>query len=83
MSETTIRCPGCGLSLPGHQLELPHRYNATGECYQKYSELSGYTMSLQDVKFIHQHAIDTYSAQHAGGKLKNCVGVLGRTAQLD
>jgi hypothetical protein len=71
MSLMTIKCPGCGLSLPAKQLELKHRYNATEECYQKYCELSIYTMSLQDVNFIHQHAIDTYSAQHAGRDMKD------------
>ncbi|MEH7505823.1 DUF5946 family protein [Neobacillus drentensis] len=71
MSEKTLKCPGCGLSLIAQQLEWTHQYNATGECYQKYSELSLYTMSLQDVNFIHQHAIDTYSAQHAGDAMKN------------
>jgi hypothetical protein len=71
MSEQFIKCPGCGLRLPDQRIELPHRFNATGECYQKYSELSLYTMSKQDINFVHQHAIDAYSAQHAGGGMKN------------
>jgi hypothetical protein len=28
-------------------------------------------MSKQDINFVHQHAIDTYSAQHAGNDMKN------------
>jgi hypothetical protein len=71
MSELIITCPGCGLSLPTKHLEITHRYNATTECYQKYSELSLYTLSLQDNNFLHQHAIDTYSAQHAGCAMKD------------
>ncbi|MBT2725789.1 hypothetical protein J7E63_02405 [Bacillus sp. ISL-75] len=71
MSLMTIKCPSCGLSLPAQQLELTHRYNATEECYRKYCELSIYTMSRQDVNFIHQHVIDTYSAQHAGRDMKD------------
>ncbi|MGG4040407.1 DUF5946 family protein [Bacillus smithii] len=69
--EKMMECPGCGLRLPDQQIERPHRYNATGECYQKYNELSFYTMSQQDLHFVHQHAIDTYSAQHAGAGMKN------------
>jgi hypothetical protein len=67
---TTITCPGCGLSSTNHHLEAPSGYNATGECYQKYNELSLYTLSKQDLNFIHQHAVDTYSAQHAGTRMK-------------
>lgn len=64
-------CPGCGLSLPTQNLEAPNGYNATGECYQEYIELSLYTMSKQDLNFMHQHAVDTYSAQHAGAGMKD------------
>jgi hypothetical protein len=71
MTEQMSICPGCGLRLPDQRLELTHRFNATGECYQKYSELSFCTMSKQDINFVHQHAIDAYSAQHAGGGMKN------------
>lgn len=35
-------------------------YNASAECYQKYSGLSGYTIGKQENDFIHQHAIDTF-----------------------
>ena len=64
-----IECPGCGLKL-NQQFEMHSRYNASAECYQKYSELSSYTMGKQDIQFIHQHAIDTYSAQHSGNEIK-------------
>ncbi|WP_041580500.1 DUF5946 family protein [Bacillus sp. 1NLA3E] len=71
MGTKMIKCPGCGLTLPDQQIVLPNRYNATGECYQKYSELSTYTLNKQDIYFNHQHAIDTYSAQHSGSGMKN------------
>lgn len=63
-------CPGCGLMLPDRQMERPRGFHATGECYQKYSERSAYTLSKQDIDFIHQHAVDAYSAQHAGSGMK-------------
>jgi hypothetical protein len=63
-------CPGCGLILPDRQMERPRGFHATGECHQKYSELSAYTLNKQDIDFIHQHAVDAYSAQHAGSGMK-------------
>jgi hypothetical protein len=71
MSGLIIECPGCGLKLPNQKITIQHNYNASGECYQKYSELSFYTIGKQDINFIHQHAIDAYSAQHAGNGMKN------------
>jgi hypothetical protein len=68
--ENIIECPGCGLNLNHHQIPLNKNYNASGECYQKFSELSSYTIGKQDIDFIHQHAIDTYSAQHSGNGMK-------------
>jgi hypothetical protein len=53
-SEQLVECPGCGLKLPNQQAALPHSYNASGECYQKYMELSCYTIGKQDINFIHQ-----------------------------
>lgn len=64
-------CPGCGQSLKKQQITLSARYNAADECYQQYSELSSYTIGKQDIHFIHQHAIDTYTAQHSGKTVKN------------
>jgi hypothetical protein len=63
-------CPGCGLILPNQQVESPNNYNASGECYQKYNELTFYTIGKQDIHFIHQHAVDAYAAQHSGGGMK-------------
>ena len=66
----TIMCPGCGLSLPSAEEQLHERYNASYACWQLYGELSSYTLSLQDVDFIHQVAVDTYTAQHVGAFVK-------------
>lgn len=62
-----IECPGCGLKLPDKHLDPPDRVNASGECWQLYSDLMCYTVAKQDPAFIHQHAVDTYAAQHGGG----------------
>ena len=66
-----IECPGCGLKSNKEENGWKGNYNASGECYQKYSELSSYTIGKQDIHFIHQHAIDAYSAQHVGNGMKN------------
>lgn len=63
-------CPGCGLSLPSAEEQLDDRYNVSAACRQLYGELTAYTLSLQDAEFIHQFAVDTYAAQHAGAQLK-------------
>jgi len=44
---------------------------ASGECWQLFSDLSCYTVAKQDEEFIHQYVVDTYEAQHAGGKTRN------------
>jgi Family of unknown function (DUF5946) len=66
----TMMCPGCGLSLPSAEEQLDERYNASYACRQLYGELSAYTLFLQDVDFLHQFAVDTYTAQHAGAVVK-------------
>lgn len=58
-------CPGCRLWLPAVASAGHPRYNASPECWQLYGELSGYTLTLADDEFIHQHAVDAYAAQHA------------------
>ncbi len=64
-----IMCPGCGLSLFSEE-QLDECYNASSACRQVYTEFSAYTLSLQDGDFIHQRAVDTYTAQHAGAFVK-------------
>lgn len=63
-------CPGCGLNLPSAEEQLDDRYNASTACRQLYGELTAYTLSLADIDFIHQLAVDTYTAQHAGVAIK-------------
>ena len=64
-------CPGCGLCLPDGNRAPPDRCNASGECWQVYSDISSYTIAKRDAAFIHQHAVDAYAAQHAGGDARN------------
>ncbi len=66
-----ITCPGCGLKLVSKYLAPGDRYNASGECLELYAEVSYYTLSANDVYFIHQLAVDTFGAQHSGGVTKN------------
>jgi Family of unknown function (DUF5946) len=73
---TTV-CPGCGLVLPRKDCDLPDRFNASGECWQLFSNLSCYTVAKQDGDFIHQHAVDAYEAQHAGAKTRNITVAFG------
>ena len=35
-----------------------------------YHELCGYTLTHGDAAFIHQHVVDAFAAQHAGGQSK-------------
>jgi hypothetical protein len=60
-------CPGCRVRLPDMHLDPDGRLHASGECWQTFSDLQCYTVSKQDPGFIHQHVVDAYAAQHAGG----------------
>ena len=73
---TTI-CPGCGLVFPKTDADPPDRFNASGKCWQCFSDLSCYTVAKQDAEFIHQHAVDAYEAQHAGRETKNITVAFG------
>jgi hypothetical protein len=70
-------CPGCGLCLPDHHWDPPNRFNASGECWQRFSDLSCSTVTRQDAEFIHQHAVDAYAAQHSGGTTRNITVAFG------
>lgn len=39
-------------------------YKASGECRQLMNEASYYTLAHGDPRFIHQHLVDAYGAQH-------------------
>jgi hypothetical protein len=71
------RCPGCGLLLPETHGDPPPRWNASPACLLLASDLACYTVAKQDPEFIHQHAVDAYAAQHAGGQTRNITVVFG------
>jgi hypothetical protein len=59
-------CTGCGASLAASAGQSLHdRYNSSPECWELFGELSAYTLSHGDPRFIHQHAVDTWQLQHA------------------
>ena len=70
-------CPGCGLTLPDSYVDPPDRFNATGACWQLFSDLSCYSVAKQDAGFIHQHVVDAYAAQHPGGTTRNLTVAFG------
>lgn len=73
----TIQCPGCAVVLPDKP-DLPDsRLNASRECWYLFCRLSEKTIYSYDRDFIHQLAIDTYEAQHGGGKTKNISTAFG------
>ena len=76
-NDSVTTCPGCGLVLFDRSLRFPDRFNASGECWQLFSNLSWYTVSKRDVEFIHQHVVDAYEAQHGGGTTRNSTVVFG------
>jgi hypothetical protein len=71
------KCPGCKVNLPNLHLDPPDRLNASGECFQVFSDLQCYTIAKQDPEFIHQHVVDTYEAQHAGGQTRTITIAFG------
>ena len=38
--------------------------------HQAYDRLCAYTLNRGDAAFIHQHVVDAFAAQHAGGHTK-------------
>jgi hypothetical protein len=72
-----IECPGCWLKLPCRHSDPGDRFNASGECLETYYELTYWTLVRQDGRFIHQHAVDAYAAQHAGGVSRPISTVFG------
>jgi hypothetical protein len=59
-----IVCLGCGLQRPSLGLEPDRKANASGECRALMNELAFYTLAHGDPRFIHQHSVDAYGAQH-------------------
>ena len=58
-------CPGCGIEQPSGGSLPEGRHNSSPECWALFGELSAYTVTHGDPKFIHQHAVDTWQLQHA------------------
>jgi hypothetical protein len=75
--DSLIECPGCHVRLPDRHLDPPERTNAPGECIQAYSDLQCYSVAKQDPGFIHQHVVDAYAAQHAGGPTRSITVAFG------
>lgn len=60
-----VRCPGCGLELPGVADEVSTRPGASAACWRLFGEVQGYEMQhLAQVGRFHQLLVDTYAAQH-------------------
>ena len=78
----TSVCPGCGVILPSRGLEPDRKANASGECRALMNELSYYTLAHQDPKFIHQHLVDAYGAQHVVPQSKSTIGAAFTLAGL-
>jgi len=49
---------------PSLGLEPDPKANPSGECRALLNELSYYTLAHGDPRFIHQHLVDAYGAQH-------------------
>jgi Family of unknown function (DUF5946) len=64
-------CPGCGLEQRSSSAAPEARFNASSECWALFGELSAYTLTHGDPKFIHQHAVDAWQAQHVVGSKSN------------
>ena len=69
-NQKLTQCPSCGVSLPSMGMPPDPRFNASGECWVLYMELSAYTLGLGDPSFPHQYVVDAFTAQHAGPSVK-------------
>ena len=52
------------MQRPSLGLEPDLRGNASAECHALRDELTYYTLAHGDPRFIHQHLVDAYGAQH-------------------
>lgn len=48
--------------------------NASGECSRLYDEVSYYTLAHGRERFIHQHLVDAYGAQHVRRDSRSTIG---------
>lgn len=65
MKNVFIECPRCRLRLPNKDRGMSDRFNASGECWELYGELSAYNLTRSDINFTHQTCVDAYFAQHS------------------
>ena len=78
---TLVSCVGCGLQLPDRALDLDSKLNSSGECRAVMYELTYYTLGRGDPRFIHQHLVDAYGAQHVR-RSKSTIGAAFALAGL-
>jgi hypothetical protein len=71
-----VVCPGCRNKLPDRNLDLNNKYNASGECFEKFNDIAVYNFFKNDKNYIHQVAVDAYVAQHSGTPTTNKATVL-------
>jgi Family of unknown function (DUF5946) len=76
-----IVCPGCGLQRPSLGLDPDRKTNASGECRALMNEMTYYTLAHADPRFIHQHLVDAYGAQHVR-RSKSTIGAAFALAGL-
>jgi hypothetical protein len=63
-------CPQCGCrAFPGPNAAQP-ALRASAGCYAAYLDLTAYNLERARVDFLHQVAVDTYTAQHPGPPAK-------------
>jgi hypothetical protein len=77
-----VICPGCRLERPSLGLDPDPRVNASGECRALMNEMSYYTLAHGDPRFIHQHLVDAYGAQHVVPQSKSTIGAAFTLAGL-
>ena len=69
MNADAVLCRSCGAPLP-----------ESGMCRDLFNELCGYSLTAQPERFLHQHAVDAYAAQHAAENPKpiaTAAGLIG------
>ena len=65
-----VVCPGCGLELESDTPELDQNYHASVACRAVFDRLTAFSLTVQDIDFVHQLAVDSYAAQHSGPPVK-------------
>lgn len=66
MTDTTSRCPGCGLAAPDGPQPPPPTYRASSGCWARFGELLARSYADPEYRAVHQLVVDAYVAQHPG-----------------